>query len=208
MPASRQQSRTATAAVVLLFAGLVFAGLCRIVGGTQRHSYSPGAVPPAHAQVIENKTYQLAVPGGVHTLQDRGVDVSQLQCQWSAADSGDQLLDVSAAGADSKATNTIGTFVSPYTGAIAVDCSGWGAVFIDDAEGAAPDVAGLFLVLCVLALTAGAGFALAALRGYAASSRRPRRATGEDEEVERFVHLVHVRSEDGEVGRRDRGDVT
>lgn len=207
MPASRQQSRIAGAAVVLLFAALIFAGLCRIVGGTQRHSYSPGAAPPAHAQVIENKTYELAVPGGVRSLQDRGMDVAQLQCQWSAPDSGDQLLDVSPVGADSKATNTIGTFVSPYTGAIAVDCSGWGAVFIDDAEGAAPDVSGLFLVLCVLTLTAGAALALAALRGYAVASRGSGRSAREDEEVERFVHLVHVRSEDGEVGRADGPDV-
>ncbi|WAX57920.1 hypothetical protein M6B22_03930 [Jatrophihabitans cynanchi] len=208
MPASRQQGRMATAAVLLLFAALILAGLCRIVGGTQRHSYSPGAAPPAYARVIENKTYQLAVPGGVHALQGRGVDVAQLQCQWSAADSGEQLLDVSSAGANSKATNTIGTFVSPYTGAISVDCSGWGAVFIDDAEGAAPDLSGLFLVLCILALTAGAALALAALRAYAGASRRPGRPSREDEEVERFVHLVHVRSEDGEVGRGDGPDVT
>jgi hypothetical protein len=116
-------------------------------------------------------------------------------------------LSVQLYGPDSKATDAIGTFAAPVTGDVHLDCIGWGAVFVDDADDAGGDLAGLFLVLCVIALTLGAALGLSALRLRYGPSDESARAASENDEIERFVHLVHVRSEDGEVADPDGDDV-
>jgi hypothetical protein len=202
-------ARRAVVATVLLLLGVGLAAAYRVISGTQRQAFSVGAVPPSSSQVTEAKTYQLAVPGGVTTLKKRGANVTAAQCEWSVGGSGSQLLQVTAAGPDTKATNVVGTFVSPVTGDIRVDCAGWGAMYIDDADNAPADVAGWFLVLAVIALAVGAGLGVSALRmagDEAAASAR--RSTREDDEIERLVHAVHVRSQDEEVLDSDGDDVS
>lgn len=195
-------------AVVLLVLGILLAGLYRVTSGTERHSYASDAVPPANVHVTTSHSYMISVPGGVSALQDHDLSPSGLRCEWSTGGSQAQPLSVQLYGPDAKATNAIGTFTGPLTGQIHIDCAGWGAVFVDDADDAGGDLAGLFLVLCVIALTIGAALGLSALRlRHVASSRDSGRAASEDDEIERLVHIVHVRSADGEVAHPDGGDV-
>lgn len=200
-------ARRAVIATVLLLLGIALAAAYRVVSGTQHQAFSVGAVPPASSQVTEGKTYQLATPGGVRALKKRGLDVNAPQCEWSVDGSGAQVLQVAAGGPDTKAINVVATFVSPVTGAIRVDCAGWGPMYIDDADNSPADVAGWLLVLAVIALAVGVGLGVSALRlaGEEAGSRP--RSPREDEEIERMVHAVHVRSEDAEILDTYRGDL-
>lgn len=208
-PGPQPFATRAVAAVALLALGLVCGALYRIVGGTEQHAYAPSAQPPGGVHVTTGKNYQLSVPGGVAALRKRGVELATLQCEWSSAGSAKQVLPVTAEGADTKASNVVATFTGPITGGIDVDCFGLGAMFVDDADDSPADVAGWFLVTCLVALTIGAGLALSALR-----SAQPDpdgelgRTARQDEEIQRLVDIVHVRSQDGEVGGVDRGDVT
>lgn len=203
-----RQQRIGAAGVVLLALGIVLAGLSRVAAGTEHHSFAPGAVPPSSAHVTSGHQYLLSVPGGVDALSARGTDPATLRCQWSAAGTAAKSLDIEPGGPDTKATNAIASFTAPVTGAVHVDCTGWGAVFVDDADNASGDLAGLFLVLCIVAFTLGSGLALSALRSYLARPEADSAGpAGDDDEVERFVYLVHVRSEDDEVGGSDRGDI-
>lgn len=194
----------AAAAVGLIIAALLLGALFRILSGTEHHAYAKGAVAPDSTHVTIGDTYTLSVPGGVKALTARGVDVSRAQCEWSVGGSASQALTVAAAGAGTKAVNVVGSFVAPYTGDLHVDCLGWGPVFLDDAEGSAPDYAGWLLLLATIALTLGVALGLMSLRSVGAYSER---AAREDDEIERLVHAVHIRSEDDEVPRRDGGDV-
>jgi hypothetical protein len=195
-------------AVVLLVLGILLAGLYRVTSGTERHSFASDAVPPATVHVTAGHDYLISVPGGVSALRDHDLSPSGLRCEWSTGGSATQALSVQLYGPESKATDAIGTFGAPVTGDIHIDCIGWGAVFVDNADDASGDLAGLFLVLCVIALTFGAALGLSALRlRHDASSRDSVRASSENDEIERLVHLVHVRSEDGEVPGPDGGDV-
>jgi hypothetical protein len=194
----------AAAATAMIIAALLLGALFRILSGTEHHTFAKGAVAPDSTHVTLGDTYTLSTPGGVQKLLDRGVDVNRPQCEWSVNGSASQALTVVAAGAGTKAVNVVGTFVAPYTGNIHVDCLGWGPMFLDDAPGSAPDYAGWLLLLATISLTLGVALGMASLRAVGADSER---AAREDDEIERLVHAVHIRSEDHEVPRRDGGDV-
>jgi len=201
---SRARVIRAAAATALIIAGVLFGALYRIVSGTEHHAFAVGAVAPNTAHVTLDQTYTLSAPGGVTTLRARGVDVNTAQCEWSVGGSASQALAVAAVGESTKATNVVGTFVAPYTGDIHVDCLGWGPMFLDNADGTAGDKAGWLLLLATVTLTIGVALGMAALRSSGVDSER---AAREDDEIERLVHAVHVRSEDREVTRADGGDV-
>jgi hypothetical protein len=201
---SRVGTPRAAAATALIVAGLLFAALYRIVGATEHHSFTAGAVAPSSAHVTIDHDYTLSLPGGVKGLQADHVDVNTAHCEWSVGGAGSQALTVTVAGAGTKATNVVATFVAPYTGDIHVDCLGWGPMFIDDADDAQGDRAGWLLLLTTITLTVGVALGLAVLRSAGADSER---AAREDEEIERLVQAVHVRSDDREVTRADGGDV-
>jgi hypothetical protein len=194
----------AAAATAMIIAALLLGGLFRILSGTEHHAFAKGAVAPDSARVTIGDTYTLSTPGGVQKLLDRGVDPNRPQCEWSVNGSASQALTVVAAGAGTKAVNVVGTFVAPYTGNIHVDCLGWGPMFLDDAPGSAPDYAGWLLLLATISLTLGVAVGMSSLRAVGADSER---AARENDEIERLVHAVHVRSDDHEVPRRDGGDV-
>jgi hypothetical protein len=205
MPTMPRASVTrAAAATGLIIAALLLGALFRIVSGTEHHAFAKGAVAPNSTHVTLGETYTLSTPGGVTALMARGVDVNTPQCEWSVNGSASQALSVVAAGPDTKAVNVVGTFVAPYTGNLHVDCLGWGPMFLDDAKGTDPDYAGWLLLLATISLTVGVALGMASLRAAGANSER---AAREDDEIERLVHAVHVRSEDHEVPRRDGGDV-
>jgi hypothetical protein len=151
--------------VLILLLGLLCGGAYRLLAGTEHHSYSPGAVAPTQVHLTANRKYELAVPGGVQSLVRIGAEVGTPQCSYTL--SGGLVstqLSVTAEGSDSKATNLVGRFVSPVTGLVHVDCLGWGAVFVDNPDGGAHDLAGWFLLGSVLLLPVGVGMSLSALR--------------------------------------------
>jgi hypothetical protein len=159
-------------AAVLVLVGLAGLGLWRVLSGTGDQPWDKGASAPPSAQVTAGRTYSLAVPGGVPAMLARGVPVAQnggnqtisLQCFWTPV-AGERLsLDVAAESADTKAENTVGHFTAPRTGPIHVDCDGWGAMFIPDADNRPADTAGWALLVAIVALTAGAGLGLSAAR--------------------------------------------
>jgi hypothetical protein len=158
--------------VVLVLVGLACFGLWRVLSGTGNQPWDKGASAPPSAQVTAGGTYSLAVPGGVPAMLARGVPVAQnggnqtisLQCWWSPVAGERQSLDVSPESADTKAENTVGHFTAPRTGPLHVDCDGWGAMFIPDADNRPADVAGWVLLAAILTLTVGAGLGLSAAR--------------------------------------------
>jgi hypothetical protein len=201
---SRARGLSAAAATGFIIAALLFGALYRIVSGTEHHAFAPGAVAPSAVHLTAGKNYMLSVPGGVKDLQARHIDVATPQCEWSVGGAASQALTVTAAGTGTKATDVVGTFVAPYTGELHIDCLGWGPMFVDDADNSAPDAAGWLLLLATISLTAGVALALAVLRSSGFGSAR---AAGEDDEIERLVHVVRGRSADDEVSRADGGDV-
>lgn len=208
MPTSDRRRRAVVVGVAVMFASILLFGISGVLAGTERHAYLGGALAPNEVTVKQGGTYQISVHGGVGALVKRNITPSKLQCEWSSQGSGRQLLDLTAENRDSKATNTIATFVSPISGPIHVDCIGWGTVFVDDAQDASTDFGGLFLLLGMIAF--GAGLLILAYPKLTFAARRDRSewSTSEDEEIERLVHVVHVRSEDGEVTGPDGSDLT
>lgn len=192
--------------VALLFTSVLLFGIAGVLAGSERHSYIGGALPPNQVTVREGATYQISVHGGVKALIKRNINPTGLQCEWSSQDSANQLLDITPENAESKATNLVATFSSPISGPIHVDCIDWGPVFVDDADNASTDYSGLFLLLGMIAF--GVGLIILMSPRMTFSRDRSGWSAGEDEEIERLVHLVHIRSEDGEVSGPDGPDVT
>lgn len=208
MPSSERRRRAVVAGVAMMFACVLLFGVAAVLAGTERHSYVGGALPPNEVAVTQGRSYQISIHGGVKALTERSINPTGLQCEWSSQGSGSQLLELNPENGESKATNTVATFVAPITGPIHVDCIGSGPVFIDDAKDASFDYAGLFLLLGMIVFALG----LLVLASPKLTFRSPRARSAwtasEDEEIERLVHLVHIRSEDGEVHRPDGPDLT
>ncbi|HZZ95729.1 MAG TPA: hypothetical protein VFE19_01850 [Jatrophihabitantaceae bacterium] len=205
--------RVAISAALLLI-GLASWGLWRVLSGTEDLPFAQSASPPTSAHVTKDKTYSLAVPGGVRAMVARGVPLANsnsgqtlaLHCSWSPGAGETRTLELSPESSDTKAENTIGHFDSPITGALHVDCDGWGAVFIPDADNRPADASGWALVLATITLTIGAGLGLSALRTtWERAQQSP--TSDEYDEIEGSVDVAYVGRDDREVGSDDRGDV-
>ncbi len=186
-------------AVGLVIAAVLFAGLYRVANGVEKHSYNAGAVPPMTVSLTAGHIYEISVPGGRKALQDRGVSASQAQCSWSQGAQTEQVLTVTVLSADVRPTHAIATFVAPVSGEVHIDCAGWGAVYVDDADNSGWDYAGLFLVLTAVFLTLGVALGLSA--AYARSPWSPR----DRDEVETAAEPL---AGNHEVGGTDAGHVT
>jgi len=197
------------AAAALLLAGLLCFALWRVVSGTEALPFAKGAAPPTSVRLTVGKTYSLAVPGGVRALVAHGVPASSnvldLSCQWSLGNADSQALSVTPESVDTKAEATVAHFPAPLTGRVHIVCANWGVMFVPDSDDRPADTSGWFLLLSTVLLTTGGALALAALR--AARLGRLSLAAREDDEIEGLVDIVKVRSEDGEVGHRDGGDI-
>lgn len=202
------------AALVLLLLGLACLGLWRVLVGTESLPYSSDANPPSNVRVTSGRTYSLAVPGGARTLLAHGFPTVSnatgstlgLQCTWSSPTLGSGALTVSPENTQTKAENTVGEFVAPVSGLLHVDCTGWGTMFVPDSDNRPTDWSGLALLLSVITLTAGGALGLSQLRLAWERTRSPW-ATGEDDEIQAAVDVPLGGAQDGEVGRRDRGDL-
>lgn len=209
---SRSLAFRGGAAALLLLIGLAALGGWRVLSGTESQPFAEGASPPGTVQVTQNRTYSLAVPGGAPAMLAAGVaatptssgDELGLECSWSINGTAAQSLTVSPESVDTKAETTVGHFIAPATGALKITCAHWGAMYVPDSDDRAGDPSGWLLVLSTITLTVGGALALSAI--YAATAARSAGSPRKDDEIERLVHVVRVRSEDGEVGDDDRGD--
>jgi hypothetical protein len=133
--------------------------------GSERLSYG-GGEPPAYVHLTAGRTYQLAVRGGIDAMDDEGIEQASIPCTVTFADgSPGGNLELTAEGADSRATNVFATFTSRVTGQVRIECADIGAVYVDDADDASRDLSFLYLALCSIALTAGVGLLMSVLRG-------------------------------------------
>jgi hypothetical protein len=202
-------------ATVLILVGLATFGLWRVLSGSEDLPFAQGAAPPASAHVTRDKSYSLAVPGGVKAMLAHGVPAGtvnggqsiSLQCTWSMGTStDDQALTVSPESTSTKAENTVGHFDAPVTGRIHVNCDGWGAMFIPDADDRPADASGWALLVAMITLTIGAGLGLSELR-MTWQRAQVSRASRDEDQVERFVDVTRFRGDNGEGGSGDRDDV-
>ncbi len=178
--------RVAVAAALLLI-GLASWGLWRVLSGTEDLPFAQSASPPTSAHVTKDKTYSLAVPGGVRAMLAHGVPLANsnsgqtlaLHCSWSPGAGETRTLALSPENSETKAENTIAHFDAPITGDIHVDCDGWGAVFIPDADNRPSDSSGWALVLAIITLTSVPASACrhCAPRGSARECHRRRTST-------------------------------
>lgn len=187
-------TRAALAAVALLV-GVTCAGLAWVFAATESHAYAHGPAPQT-VRLTSGRQYLLSVPGGYRALVNRA-NVQTPQCTYTpqSPDGGAATLalSVNPFGADTKATNAVADFIAPTSGDVHIECLGWGAVYVDDADDSGFDVATLLVAVASVTLLAAVGLGLSALRGLLAEART---GTDEDEEIERLVRVVQVRSDD------------
>ena len=197
-----RRNAVGSVAVVLLLLGIVFAGLYRIADGSERHSYNAGALAPDYVHVTAGKQYEISTPGGVPALLEHGVAVGQIMCSYRLGAGSSSALSVTSLGASTRTVHAVGTFIAPVTGAVHIDCLALtSGVFVDDADDAAPDPAGAFILVSTISFTLGAALGLSAL--YRRSTAR----RGKHDQVERGVDVGALPAEHGEVLGPDGGDV-
>ncbi|MHA3701430.1 hypothetical protein ACXR2U_04540 [Jatrophihabitans sp. YIM 134969] len=158
--------------VALLALAIVF-GLGYLVrSGQGEHSYDRNPTPPAAVRLTAGQDYLLSTvdgPGAVPAA-------AQLSCTLTTAAGATMPLPVTAEAADSRATHAVGKFVAPVSGSVSVACTGGAvgtrALFVDDADDAHTDLAGLMLLLCVVCAVPAVGLVLGALyRRFGAEPR-------------------------------------
>jgi hypothetical protein len=169
---------TAVSGTLLVLLGLVAWALYVKTSGDEPHAYSHRGSPPGYVQVIAGHTYRIAIRGGVDEEVALGLDPASLACTAARPGEAPGALAITYQGADTKATNDIGSFVSRITGQVHVECTGFGPVFVDNAADAAYDWSGLWLVLASLGLLVGGPLVLSALRSAG-------RGTAESADVDR-----------------------
>jgi hypothetical protein len=159
----------ATVAVVLIALAVVFAVLYRIENASENHSYNSGGAPPVDVKITLGKQYEISAPGGMSRLIAHGGLPSALNCNYTPVD-GTQTrqLDTTALPTDTRTTHAVATFTGPVSGLVRIECRALGATYIDDADNAGGDPAGLFLLLCTVLLTLGAALGMSVLyrRGF------------------------------------------
>jgi hypothetical protein len=200
----RARATRGTLAAVALLVGVTCAGLAWVFSATESHAYTHGPAPQV-VHLSSGRQYLLSVPGGYRALVKRA-NVLTPQCTYTPQPTDGAAatlpLAVEPFGADTKATNAVGSFVAPMTGDLRIECLGWGAVYVDDADDSSFDMSTLLVAVASVALFVAVGLGLSALRGLLAEAHS---RTNEDEDIERLVRVVHVRSEDGQDDDPGRG---
>lgn len=175
-PGAGAVNRPVLAAWTLVAVGLLLWAAARFESSREHHAYAGGGAAPVPAQVHLGATYRLSVPGGVRALKAVGVDAGTVACTATRTDGATYALRLARESADTKAEDVFASFVSPTTGRVEVTCTGLGAVYLDDADDAGFDVAGLLLVLAVVALAVGLPLLLSGLRGARGGAPRTARS--------------------------------
>ena len=147
----------------LLLSSIAFLGLWQIADDSQNHAYNRGAVPPTMVALTAGKQYQISTAGGPEALAARHTNTLKDACTWTEGGSAPQTLALTPVASDSRSTHVVATFIAPASGDLHIACPVWGAVWVDDADDAPTDLAGLFLLLGVITLTSGVILGLSAL---------------------------------------------
>jgi len=143
---------------------VVFAVLYKVGNSGEDHSYNDGGRPPTNVHVTLGRNYEISTPGGVPATIARDGNATTLNCNYTPViGTSTQQLTTTPLGAGTRTTHAVATFVAPVTGLIHVECRGLASTYIDDADDVSGDPAGLFLLLCIITLSAGAMFGLSAL---------------------------------------------
>ncbi len=157
----------------LLACAVVFGVSYRIADRSENHSYNAGATPHFPVHVTLGKQYELSTPGGLDALNRQGIVAGSVACTWSGGGIQSSLGISSLAG--TRTVHAFATFTGPTTGEISIRCANVPELFVDDADNAASDPAGLFVLLATVSLTAGAALAMSEL--YRRSTAKRNRAT-------------------------------
>lgn len=152
------------AGTVLVVGGLAAWALYVQRSGNEPHAFARGGRPPAYVQVHAGKTYRIAVRGGIATETQLGIAPDSLSCTAARPGKAPGALKLTTENADTKAIDDIASFVSAVNGRLHVTCAGLGPVFVANADDAAFDWSGVWLVLASLALVAGTPLVLSLLR--------------------------------------------
>ena len=155
---------------VLVLAGLASWALYVQTSRDEPLAYARGGKPPAYVQVAIGKTYRIAVRGGIATEAQAGITPEALSCTAARPGESPGALDLTYENTDTKATDDIASFVAAFTGRLHVECTRLGAVFVDNADDAAFDWSGVWLVLASLALVIGTPIVLSLLRSAGGGS--------------------------------------
>ncbi len=160
-PRLRAPQRSLVAGAALVALGALLWVVSRVVAGGEAHAFAPGHAPPRQVQLVQNHTYRLAIPGGVAAERRLDVDRSALTCYVQREGQDRLALRLTDEAADTKAVDTIASFVAPYGGRTHVSCAGLPRVYV---EGTSGDPSGLLLVLATIALAVGVPLVLSGLR--------------------------------------------
>jgi len=147
----------------LLLASVAFLGLWQVTDDSQSHAYNRGAMPPTMVALTAGKQYQISTAEGPEALAARHTNTLKDACTWSEGGSAPQTLAVTPVASDSRSTHVVATFIAPASGDLHIACPAWGAVWVDNADDAPTDLAGLFLLLGVITLTSGVILGMTAL---------------------------------------------
>ena len=153
--------------VLLLIAGAAW--LVRAAANSNAaHAWTPDATPPRTVRLMAGEDYTLSTPAGISALADRqGADKPTLRCTATSQSGSAVRLQVTVGQVDRRILHLVGRFRAPFSGPAAISCVGVGRVFVDDADDAAFDTAGLLVVVTVVALVTGGALTLSGIYHFA-----------------------------------------
>ena len=160
--------RASLAGPLLVLVGLGCWALFVQRSHSEAHAYSHGANPPTYVRLVAGQTYQISIHGGVRREADLGVDPATLQCTALRPGQAPGALRLQVEDSNTKANNQIASFVSAISGDVQIQCTGIGAVYVDDAANSPFDWSGVWLVLASLGLLIGVPLTVSLLRNTTA----------------------------------------
>ena len=153
--------------VLLLVAGAAWLGR-GAANSSATHSWTPDATPPRTVQLTAGEDYTLSTAAGIAALADeQGAEQPTLRCTATSGSSSAVGLKVTVGQVDQRILHVVGRFRAPFSGPAAISCAGIGRVFVDDANDAAFDTAGLLVVSTIMALFVGSALVLSGIYRFA-----------------------------------------
>lgn len=164
--------RLALGVLLLVLAALAWAAQA-FAAASAGHSWDAGSRPPATVHLTAGRSYALSTSGGSAALVTVHASTQpSLSCTYAGAARPTTALDVRALAYDQRVTHEIATFTSPVTGDVSVGCADLGAVFVDDADDAGADYAGVLVIAGAVLALGGVALTLSGLAGRPAATHR------------------------------------
>lgn len=169
--------RLVAGVLLLVLAVLVWAGHVFVAAGGG-HSWDAGSQPPATVHLTAGRNYTLSTSGGLGALvAGKASTEPSVRCTYSAAGRASTALPVQPLAYDARITHEIATFTSSVSGDVSVGCADVSAVFVDDADDASPDLAGVLVIVCAVFALGGVALTLSGLAARPARSPSDRETT-------------------------------